>query len=107
MERDFTYIDDIVNGVTKIIEKNIDAREHYKIYNIGNNKPENLLSFIEIIEKCLGKKSRKNFLPMQPGDVVRTYANIDNLYDEIGYKPITHIEKGLEKFIDWYKSYYI
>lgn len=117
MERDFTYIDDVINGIIKIIDRPpsinsnppsdcLNTSAPYKIYNIGNNKPENLLSFIEIIEKCLGKKSRKNFLPMQPGDVVRTYANIDNLYDEIGYKPITHIEEGLEKFVDWYKSYY-
>ena len=117
MERDFTYIDDVINGIIKItdrppsINSNLPSDSQntsapYKIYNIGNNKPENLLYFIEIIEKCLGKKARKNFLPMQPGDVVRTYANIDNLYDEIGYKPITPIEEGLEKFVEWYKKYY-
>lgn len=117
MERDFTYIDDVINGIIKITDQppSINSNPHsdsqntsapYKIYNIGNNKPENLLYFIEIIEKCLGKKARKNFLPMQPGDVVRTYANIDNLYDEIGYKPITPIEEGLEKFVEWYKKYY-
>ena len=117
MERDFTYIDDVINGIIKITDRPPSINSNppsdsqntsapYKIYNIGNNKPENLLYFIEIIEKCLGKKARKNFLPMQPGDVVRTYANIDNLYNEIGYKPITHIEEGLQKFVDWYKSYY-
>jgi UDP-glucuronate 4-epimerase len=117
MERDFTYIDDVINGIIKIIDQPPSINSNppsdsqntsapYKIYNIGNNKPENLLYFIEIIEKCLGKKTKKNFLPMQPGDVVRTYANIDNLYDEIGYKPITPIEEGLEKFVEWYKKYY-
>ena len=117
MERDFTYIDDVINGIIKIIDQPPSINSNppsdsqntsapYKIYNIGNNKPENLLYFIEIIEKCLGKKARKNFLPMQPGDVVRTYANIDNLHDEIGYKPITPIEEGLEKFVEWYKKYY-
>ncbi len=118
MERDFTYIDDVINGIIKIIDQPpsinstplLDSQYSsapYKIFNIGNNKPENLLYFIEVIEKCLGKKSKKNFLPMQPGDVIRTYANIESLYDEIGYKPVTPIEEGLEKFVDWYKKYYI
>jgi UDP-glucuronate 4-epimerase len=105
MERDFTYIDDIVNGVTKIIEKNIDSREHYKIYNIGNNKTESLQNFITTIEKAIGKKAIKEMYPMQQGDVPRTFADIDKLIDDIGYKPSTSINNGLEKFINWYKKY--
>jgi len=105
MERDFTYIDDIVNGVTKIIEKNIDSREHYKIYNIGNNKTESLQNFIATIEKAMGKKAIKEMYPMQQGDVPRTFADIDKLIDDIGYKPSTSINNGLEKFINWYKKY--
>jgi UDP-glucuronate 4-epimerase len=105
MERDFTYIDDIVNGVTKIIEKNIDSREHYKIYNIGNNKTESLQDFITTIEEAMGKKAIKQMHPMQQGDVPRTFADIDKLINDIGYKPSTLINDGLEKFINWYKKY--
>jgi len=105
MERDFTYIDDIVNGVTKIIEKNIDSREHYKIYNIGNNKTESLQDFITTIEEAIGKKAIKEMYPMQQGDVPRTFANIDKLIDDIDCKPSTSISDGLEKFINWYKKY--
>jgi UDP-glucuronate 4-epimerase len=102
MERDFTYIDDIVNGVTKIIEKNIDLREHYKIYNIGNNKPESLNYFISIIEKHLGLKAKKKMMSMQPGDVSQTYANIDDMISDYSYNPKTGLEEGLKKFINWY-----
>ena len=105
MERDFTYIDDIVNGVIKIIEKNIDSREHYKIYNIGNNKTESLQNFIATIEQEMGKKAIKEMYPMQQGDVPRTFAHIDKLIDDIGYKPSTSIKDGLEKFINWFKKY--
>jgi UDP-glucuronate 4-epimerase len=105
MERDFTYIDDIVNGVTKIIEKNIDSREHYKIYNIGNNKTERLQNFIATIEVALGKKAIKEMYPMQQGDVPKTFADIDKLIDDFGYKASTSINKGLEEFIKWYKKY--
>jgi UDP-glucuronate 4-epimerase len=105
MERDFTYIDDIVNGVSKIIEKNIETREYYKIYNIGNNKTESLQNFISIIEKALGKKAIKEMYPMQLGDVPRTFANINNLIDDFGYKPSTSINKGIKEFIKWYKKY--
>ena len=105
MERDFTYIDDIVNGVTKIIENNIDSREHYKIYNIGNNKTESLQNFIATIEKDMGKKAIKEMYPMQQGDVPRTFADIDKLIDDIGYKPSTSINKGIKEFITWYKNY--
>jgi UDP-glucuronate 4-epimerase len=105
MERDFTYIDDIVNGVTKILEKNIDSREHYKLYNIGNNKTESLQDFITAIEKALGKTAIKEMYPMQQGDVPRTFADIDKLIDDFGYKPSTSINNGLEQFIKWYKKY--
>ena len=105
MERDFTYIDDIVNGITKIIEKNIDSREHYKIYNIGNNKTVSLQDFIMTIEQAMGKKAIKEMHPMQQGDVPKTFANVDNLMDDFGYKPKTLIDKGLEEFINWYKKY--
>lgn len=106
MERDFTYIDDIVNGVTKIIEKNIDSRVHYKIYNIGNNKTESLKDFIKTIEKVIGKKSIKEMHPMQEGDVKRTSANIDLLIKDYGYKPNTSIKDGLKKFVEWYKLFH-
>ena len=104
MERDFTYIDDIVNGVTKIIEKNIDSREHYKIYNIGNNKTESLKDFIAIIEKAMGQKAIKEMYPMQQGDVLKTFADISELIKDFGYLPNTDINLGLQKFIDWYKN---
>ena len=105
MERDFTYIDDIVNGVTKIIEKNIDSREHYKIYNIGNNKTESLTRFHTTIEQAIGKEAIKEMYPMQQGDVPRTFADIDKLIDDFDYKPNTSISKGLEEFVNWYKKY--
>ena len=105
MERDFTYIDDIVNGVTKIIEKNIESREHYKIYNIGNNRTESLQDFITTIEKAIGKTAIKEMYPMQQGDVPRTFADIDKLIDDISYKPSTSINDGIEKFINWYKKH--
>ncbi len=120
MERDFTYIDDIIEGVVRVMERppapdpgwdraNPDPATSYapyKIYNIGNNTPVQLLRFIEIIEECLGKKAEKNFLPMQPGDVPATYADIDELVRDAGFKPETPLEEGLKKFVDWYKEYY-
>jgi UDP-glucuronate 4-epimerase len=105
MERDFTYVDDIVNGVTKIIEKNIDSREHYKIYNIGNNKTESLQDFITTIEQALGKEAIKEMYPMQQGDVPRTFAEISELTKIYNFKPITKIKDGLKQFVNWYKSY--
>jgi UDP-glucuronate 4-epimerase len=105
MERDFTYIDDIVNGVTKIIEKNIHSREHYKIYNIGNNKTESLQNFIATIEKAIGKKAIKEMYPMQQGDVPKTSAEINQLIKDYKYKPKTPINKGIKEFIKWYKNY--
>jgi UDP-glucuronate 4-epimerase len=105
MERDFTYIDDIVNGVTKIIEKNIDSRAHYKIYNIGNNKTESLQNFIVTIEEAIGKKAIKEMYPMQQGDVPKTFADITDLFNDYGYKSSTDIKVGIEKFINWFKLY--
>jgi UDP-glucuronate 4-epimerase len=105
MERDFTYIDDIVNGVTKIIEKNIDSREHYKIYNIGNNKTESLKDFIVIIEKAMGKKAIKKMYPMQQGDVPRTFADVDELIKDYKYTPSKDITSGIEYFVNWFLNY--
>jgi UDP-glucuronate 4-epimerase len=105
MERDFTYIDDIVNGVTKIIEGSIIDRDHYKIYNIGNNKTESLQNFINTIEDSLNKKAMKQMLPMQPGDVPKTFASIDDLINDYNYAPKTDIKKGISNFINWFKTY--
>jgi UDP-glucuronate 4-epimerase len=120
MRRDFTYIDDIVEGVLRVLDKPAtpdpgwsgDAPDPgssyvpYKLYNIGNNQPVELLRFIEIIETCLGKKARKNLLPMQPGDVPATYANIDDIMRDVGFKPSTTLEEGVPRFISWYRDYY-
>ncbi len=105
MERDFTYIDDIVNGVTKIIEANIVDREHYKIYNIGNNKTESLIDFITIIEETLNKKASKKMMPMQAGDVPKTWANIEEIKNDFDYQPKTSIKLGISRFINWYLNY--
>jgi UDP-glucuronate 4-epimerase len=110
MERDFTYIDDIVEGVIRIIEKSpnerIENNEYYKIYNIGNNNSVKLLDFIKEIEINLEKVSNKNMLPMQPGDVERTWADVDQLISDYDYRPNTSIKDGVKYFIDWYKEYY-
>ena len=105
MERDFTYIDDIINGVVRVIEKNIDSREHYKIYNIGNNKTVSLKDFISIIEKAMGKEATKEMYPMQLGDVPRTYADVDELISDYKYSPNTDLESGIESFTNWYLNY--
>ena len=105
MERDFTYIDDILNGVTKIIDANLLDREHYKIYNIGNNKTESLMDFITIIEKALNKKASKEMMPMQAGDVPKTWANIKEIKNDFDYQPKTTISVGISKFINWYLNY--
>lgn len=104
--RDFTYIDDIVDSVIRLIDKSPNNIPPYKIYNIGNNKPVSLGAFIEILEVLIGKKALKNYLPMQPGDMLRTYADIDPLVNEIEFQPRTSLEEGLGHFIDWYKIYY-
>jgi len=105
MERDFTYIDDIVHGVTKIIESDIEERSHYKIYNIGNNKTESLTDFIATIENALGKKAIKEMFPMQPGDVPKTYADIDALISDYNYSPKTDIKIGIKRFVKWFKAH--
>jgi len=110
MERDFTYIDDITEGVVRIIEKkkNTDNGEKsaYKIYNIGNNSSVKLLDFISAIEQNIGKIAQRKMLPMQPGDVERTWANVDDLIKDYDYQPNTTIESGVSAFINWYKKYY-
>lgn len=120
MERDFTYIDDIVEGIVKLIGKvpaaNKDWDESkddlstsfapYKIYNIGNNNPVQLMRFINALESALGKEAEKVYMDMQPGDVLRTYADVSDLERDINFKPSTSIEDGLAKFVEWYKDYY-
>ncbi|MDR2888865.1 MAG: NAD-dependent epimerase [Lachnospiraceae bacterium] len=109
MYRDFTYVDDIVSGIEAMLlsPPQPDAQgTRYKIYNIGNNKPEKLLHFVEVLEEHLGVKAIKEFLPMQPGDVYQTYADIDELTKDFGFKPQTGIEVGLGKFVAWYREYY-
>lgn len=120
MERDFTYIDDIVEGIVKLIGKapaaNKDWDESkddlstsfapYKIYNIGNNNPVQLMRFINALESALGKEAEKVYMDMQPGDVLRTYADVSDLERDINFKPSTSIEDGLKKFVEWYEEYY-
>lgn len=111
MRRDFTYIDDIVEAITRVIDRkpNTNAGANsppYKVYNLGNNQPVNLIDFIEILENHLGVKAQKELLPLQPGDVPETYADIDDLVKDTGFKPSTPLDVGLEHFVKWYKSYY-
>ncbi len=120
MQRDFTYIDDIVKGVMRVIDSpatknsNWDAKNPdpsssiapYKIYNIGNNTPVKLMDFIEAIEKKIGKVAKKNLLPLQAGDVVSTYADVNDLVEDLNYKPQTSIQEGIDKFIDWYIDFF-
>ena len=120
MERDFTYIDDIVEGVVRVIFKIPEANSEwsgnspdpatsycpYRVYNIGNNNKQKLLHYIEVLEDCLGMKAEKNFMPMQPGDVPATYANVDDLVRDLDYKPDTTLEYGVSKFVEWYRDYY-
>lgn len=107
MERDFTYIDDIVVGVVTIIEKPVtEFRPMYKIYNIGNNNSVKLMDFIATIEKYMDKEAKKEMYPMQMGDVQRTWADVSELMKDYNYKPSTSIEEGIKQFIIWYKEYY-
>ena len=120
MQRDFTYIDDIISGVERLIPKPPQpdpawssddpdpetSYAPYKIYNIGNNSPVKLMTFIQTIENALGKKAELNLLPMQPGDVPATYAEVNGLMDAVDFKPDTPIEEGVAKFVEWYKSHY-
>ena len=119
-KRDFTYIDDIVEGVVRTLDHTATGNSAWKgdnpdpgtsnapwrIYNIGNNNPCTLLHFIEVLEKCLGKQAIKNMLPLQPGDVPYTYADTRDLMTDVGYKPDTKIEDGIKRFVDWYTEYY-
>ncbi|MBB6635868.1 NAD-dependent epimerase/dehydratase family protein [Cohnella thailandensis] len=104
MRRDFTYIDDIVEGIVRLIPRVPDPP--YKIYNIGNNSPVELTAFIDAIEKKLGKTAEKQLLPLQPGDVTETYADVGDLMNDTGFRPSTPIETGIGNFIDWYRAYY-
>lgn len=109
MRRDFTYIDDIVAGIEKILCHPPGKDENgaaYKIYNIGNNKPEKLMDYISVLERCLGKEAKKEFLPMQPGDVYETYADVTDLMHDFDFKPSTTIEEGLSRFAEWFLDYY-
>jgi UDP-glucuronate 4-epimerase len=113
MRRDFTYIDDIVTGVLQVADrppgrvsdKDTSSAPH-RIYNIGNHEPVELMKLIELLEKCLGRKAIKNMLPLEPGDVHATFADLDDLMRDTGFRPSTPIEEGIEKFVHWYRSYY-
>jgi UDP-glucuronate 4-epimerase len=116
MQRDFTYIDDVIEGVVRVMARipegnktldNVGNKAPYKIYNIGNNAPVNLLKFIEVIESEMGVSAKKNFLPLQPGDVLSTYADVNELMRDVGFKPSTSIEMGIKHFVQWYKGYYL
>lgn len=118
--RDFTYIDDIVEGVIctldQVAQPNSDwsgdkpdpatSKAPYRLYNIGSNSPVELLRYIEVLEDCLGKKAEKNLLPMQPGDVPDTYADVDALVEDVGYRPGTPVEEGIKNFVEWYRDFY-
>ncbi len=120
MQRDFTYIDDIIEGVVRVIDKVAEPNSSfdtsspdpatsyapYRVYNIGNNEPVQLMEFIETIENAVGKKAEKNMMGMQDGDVVSTYADIESLFDAVGFKPATPLNEGIEKFVEWYKAYH-
>lgn len=102
MQRDFTYVDDIVSGIVAAIDKNYD----YEIFNLGGGKTEELMDYVSLLEKAMGKEGKKNFLPMQPGDVVATSADISHAKEKLDYDPKTHIAEGIPKFVEWYKGYY-
>lgn len=120
MRRDFTYIDDIVEGIVRTADKPAKPNPEwnsaepdpgtssapFRVYNIGNNQPVELLRMIEILEDALGQKAKKNFLPMQAGDVPATFADVDALAEDVGFKPATPLEVGVQRFVDWYRSYY-
>lgn len=115
LQRDFTYIDDVVEGIVRVMdhppqatkaEDETEVTAPYKLYNLGNNKPVALGRFIEVIEQALGKEAQKNLLPMQPGDVLATYADVDDLIRDVGFRPDTPIEEGISRFVEWYREYY-
>jgi len=119
-KRDFTYIDDIVEGVVRTLDKVAEpsptwtgddpdpgtSKAPWRVYNIGNNNPSGLMRYIEVLEDCLGKKAQKNMLPLQAGDVPYTYADTSDLMEDVGYKPDTNIEEGIANFVAWYKDFY-
>lgn len=118
--RDFTYVDDIVEGVIRVLDQvaqpnstwsgddpdSATSYAPYRLYNIGNNQPVELMRYIEVLENCLGKKAQKNLLPLQPGDVPDTYADVQDLVNDLGYRPQTSIETGISNFVKWYREYY-
>ena len=118
--RDFTYIDDIVEGVIRVLDRipqpnpewsgdtpdSATSTAPYQLYNIGNNQPVELMRYIGVLEDCLGKKAEKNMLPLQPGDVPATYADVSDLVRDVDYKPDMPIEQGIANFVDWYRGYY-
>jgi UDP-glucuronate 4-epimerase len=118
--RDFTYIDDIVEGIVRTLDKPATPNEYwsgnspdpatssapYRLYNIGNNRPVELMRYIEVLETYLGKKAQRNLLPLQPGDVPDTFADVQDLAEDVGYRPSTSVEDGVKSFVDWYRSYY-
>jgi len=120
MRRDFTYVDDIVEGVVRAHDRPATANPNWsgeqpdpgtssapaRVYNIGNHQPVELMRFIEVLEDAIGKKAQKNLMPLQPGDVPATYADVDDLMRDVGFKPDTPIEVGVKKFVEWYRSYY-
>jgi len=120
MQRDFTYIDDIAEGVIRVLDKPAksdpgwdsnqpgpnSSAAPYRVYNIGNHQPVELLQLIEVLEKCIGKKAEKVMLPIQPGDVPATYADIDDLIRDIGFRPVTSIDVGVSRFVKWYRDFY-
>ncbi len=120
IRRDFTYIDDIVEGVVRVMDKIVEPNPNwngnrpdnatsyapYKLYNIGNNNSVELIRFIEVLENCLGRKAKKNLMSIQPGDLPATYADVEDLIKDVGFKPETSIEEGVIKFAEWYREYY-
>ena len=118
--RDFTFIDDIVEGVIRVLDRparpnpewtgdnpdSASSRAPYRLYNIGNNQPVELGRYIQVLEDALGIEAQKNLLPLQPGDVPDTYANVRELIEDTGYKPDTPVEEGVRRFVDWYRDYY-
>jgi UDP-glucuronate 4-epimerase len=119
-KRDFTFVADIVEGVVRVLDRvaqpnpswdslhpdPASSRAPFRLYNIGNNNPVELMRYIEVVEECLGRKARKNLLPLQPGDVPDTYADVDDLVKDVGYRPSTPVEVGVRRFVDWFLDYY-
>jgi UDP-glucuronate 4-epimerase len=106
LDRDFTYIDDIIEGIVKVIISPPAGDPPHRLYNIGHSQPVNLLYFVEVIEKNLGKQAVKKLLPMQPGDVLSTCADTSLLEELTGFRPVTPVEVGIRRFVDWYLTYH-